>query len=236
MGERYATFANILENVGYEITEFNYKNLYSDYPSRVLLHKHILQSVQLGDSNKILTYTVNIPEETKTIGISINSIKETGKFALITLYDPSGKKYIIDSVNYRLHGCDASSHLHDPVAGAWQLEVTLGAPTWDMWEEYDLKIDIGIVPTLKDELENKDYDILILGAPDNIFSRNSKFTDEEVDSIVDFVKSGGNLLLIDYRWESVSEEIANGFDTKILKLFDNTGTKVESKHKGLAKK
>jgi hypothetical protein len=221
---RYATFATALKNADYEITEFNFKTLYSDYPSGVILHKHIWEKIFVGKSPKTLNYIVNVPEETRSIGISINSIKESGCRAKVTLYDPSGKEKLFKFVPGGIVCDHRSSHIHNPVAGEWKLEVYLSTPgSRELSSLYDFKIDIGAVPTLKEELENNDYDVLIMGSPreySSIDSEIDELTDEEIDAIVNYVNSGGNLLLIGMTYPegygSLSGEIAKGFNTKII--------------------
>ena len=153
---RYATFAATLKNVGYEITEFNYKNLYGKYPSGVLLYKHISEKIFTGESPKTLNYNVNVPEGTQSIGISINSVKESGSCAKVTLYDPIGKEKLFKFVPGGIVCDHRSAHIHNPVAGEWKLEVHLHTPSsGELSTLYDFKIDIGAVPTLKEELETR---------------------------------------------------------------------------------
>jgi hypothetical protein len=207
----YETFSNILKNIDYEITEFNFKNLGTKYSSGILLHTEIRTFIWMDPETR--TYNFNVPEGTKSIGISINTIKEQERSSpRVTLYDPNGEEHFKRYVS-RYHD-HITSHIHNPVAGEWKLEIYLPTTGGEM---HEFRIDIGVVPTLKEELESNDYGIVILGAPGTNPYNNDldQFTDEEMDAIVDFVKGGGNLLLIGDQYGLTSRKIAERFGTKV---------------------
>nr|WP_321498859.1 PEGA domain-containing protein [uncultured Methanolobus sp.] len=224
---KYDEFVSHLEENDYVVTVFNYNNLYYDYPAGVLFHNNIYEDVSKNSPNTILNYDINIPQGIKSIAISVNSIVETEGFARVRLLNPSNNEMFTTRVDWTSE--DHSTHIHNPESGQWSLEVELGSPSWDISNFYDFKVDVGIVPTLKDELENNEYDILIMGAPGDDLD---KFTNEDTESVYNFVANGGNLLLLGATYYTSYENyVANKFNNNVHLLLDQDHTKVQLQHK-----